>query len=92
MNEIDDKVLVSALGKGINLTALRQSLPELEAACNHKLEAAEDYKNAVTVCALTSGIMPAVLSQYIVARVTDTVAKKARSAEQLNLLFDEIGK
>ena len=90
-NEVADKAMLSALGQGINLTALRTSIPELEAACNRKIEAQEDFKNAITVVALNCGIIPAVLSQYIVARVTDTVTKKARSAVQLNLLFDELG-
>ena len=89
-NEMADKAMLSALGQGINLTALRTAIPVLEAACNRKIEAQEDYKNAITVAALKSGIIPAVLSQYIVARVTDTVARKARSAVQLNLLFDEL--
>ena len=90
MIEMKDKADVKALGQGINLTQLRQALPELEAACHRKIESAEDYKNAIQVVALSSGIIPAVLSQYIQARVTDSVKKKARSAGQLQLLFEEV--
>ena len=90
MDHVTDKAQVRALAAGINLTALRDSIPELEAACNRKIEAQEDFKNMVQVQALTLGILPGVLSQYIVARCTDTVKKKARSAEQLSLLFGEI--
>ena len=81
---------VSALGKGINLTAMRAAIPNLEALCNAKIAAAEDFRLAVTVAALNAGLLPAVLAQYIVARCTETVAKKARSAGQLSLLFEEI--
>ena len=90
MDHVADKAQVRALAAGINLTALRASIQELEAACNRKIEAQEDFKNMVQVQALTLGILPGVLSQYIVARCTDTVKKKARSAEQLSLLFGEI--
>lgn len=85
-----DKTEVRALSQGINLTALRGSLAELDAACLRKIEAAEAFKNAVQVVALTTGIIPGVLSQYITARCTDSVKKKAQSAEQLSLLFGEI--
>lgn len=84
-----DKAEVKALGQGINLNKIRTSIPELEAACNRKIEAAEDFKNAIQVCAINCGLIPGVLSQYIVARCTDTVKKKSRSAEQLSLLFSE---
>ena len=85
----DDATQVRALGQGINLADIRKSMPELEALCNHKIEAAEAFKNAIQVCALTAGLLPGVLSQYVSARCTDSVRKKARSAEQLSLLFGE---
>ena len=87
---VTDAAMTTALGQGINLTKLRKSLPELEAACNRKIEAQEDFKNLIQVAAINAGIIPGVLSQYIVAVCNDTVAKKARSAEQLSLLFSEI--
>lgn len=80
---------VKAAGMGINLTEIKKSIPELEAACNHKMEACEDFKNKVQVVALSVGLLPGVLSQYITARCSDTVKKKARSAEQLSLMFSE---
>lgn len=88
--EAKDKLEVRALAQGINLTDLRKKIGELEALCNAKIDAAERFADAITVAGISSGIMPAVLSQYIVARVTDTVKKKARSANQLSLLFDEL--
>lgn len=86
-----DMETIKALGQGINLTLLRKSMSELEAACVVKNETSETFKNLVQVAALQAGVLPGVLSQYIQARVTDTVKKKSRSAEQLSLLFSEIG-
>ena len=91
MSNIIDAAQVKALGMGINHPAISKALPELEAACNRKIEAQEDFKNVIQVCALQAGLLPGVLSQYVVARCTDSVKKKARSAEQLCLLFSEIG-
>ena len=88
-NAISDKVQVRALGAGINLSEIRKAIPELEAACNRKIEAVEDFADKIKIVGLSFGIIPSVLSQYIVARCTDTVKKKAQSAEQLSLLFGE---
>ena len=90
MSETTDLEHIRALGAGINLTALRKAVPELEAACNAKIEICEAFKNIVQVVAIQSGVLPGVLSQYITARCNDTVKKKAHSAQQLALLFDEI--
>jgi hypothetical protein len=85
----DQRVNVRALSQGLNLSEIRSRLGNLEALCHRKIEAAEDFKNAVQVAAIESGVLPGVLTQYITARVTDSVNKKARSAEQLSLLFGE---
>jgi len=90
VEKVTDRTNARALGQGMNLTEIRNSIPELEAACNRKIEAQEDFKNAIQIAALKAGLLPGVLSQYIVARCTDSVKKKARSAEQLQLLFVEI--
>ena len=78
-----------ALGAGVNLTEIRRCIGELEALANAKIEAAEQYNDAVTMAAIKCGVIKSVLAQYINARVTDTVKKKAQSAEQLSLLFGE---
>ena len=54
-----------------------------------EVDAAENFGNAIKVAALTASLLPGVLSQYIIARVTDSVKKKSRSAEQLSFLFGE---
>ena len=82
---------VRALSFGVNITALRGSIQELEQSCLRKIDAAEEFRNGVQVAALTCGILPGVLQQFIVARVNGTVKKKAQSAQQLDLLFGEIG-
>lgn len=84
-----DKVHVRALAAGMNITEIRKSIGELESLANAKIQAAEQYDEAITVAAIKCGCIKAVLSQYINARVTDTVKKKAQSAEQLSLLFGE---
>ena len=90
MTEISDKVKVKALSQGINLKEIGSSLPELDALCARKIDAAEEFKNAVQIVALKAGLLPGVLSQYVIARCTDTVKKKSRSAEQLCLLFSDL--
>ena len=89
MNAITEEQ-VRALGVGINLTALRKRVPELEAACNAKMEASEAFADVIAVAAIESGVIKGVLAQYITSRCNDTVRKKAISAAQLSLLFDEI--
>lgn len=78
-----------ALSQGINLSAIRTAIPELEALCNRKIEAAKDFDEAITVQAIKAGLLKGVLSQYIAARCNDTVSKKAQSAQQLSFLFSE---
>jgi hypothetical protein len=90
MEKTEERTQVRALAAGINITALRGSIEKLETACRRKIEAQEDFKHAIYLAALQNGIIPGVLSQYVVARVTETVKKKAQSAAQLQLLFEEI--
>lgn len=89
MTVVSDKTKVRAISQGINLTEIKTAIPELEAACNAKMDAAERFKEVITVTAIKCGVLPGVLTQYITARCTDTVKKKSRSAEQLSLLFGE---
>ena len=89
MNTTTDKVHVRALAAGMNLTEIRRCIGELESLANAKIAAAEQFDDAITMAAIKCGVIKSVLSQYINARVTDTVKKKAQSAEQLSLLFGE---
>lgn len=86
---ITDKEL-SAAAKGIRLNEIRGGTEELEHLCQRKIDAAEDFSNAVKLIALKACIDPSVLSTYITAKVNDTLKKKQNQAEQLALLFDEL--
>ena len=81
---------VKAQQLGMKLNEIREAIPELEAACNRKIEAGEDFANMVKLVALKAGLDASVLSTYITARCNDTLAKKEKQAEQLTILFDEI--
>lgn len=81
----------TAVAKGIKLGEIRDSLEELEHLCERKQAAAEQFSDAVKLVALKSAIDATVLSTYVTAKVNDTLKKKQNQAEQLGLLFDEIG-
>lgn len=89
MTTTTEKQHVRALSAGINISAIKESIPELEAAYNRKTEATDDFADAIAVAAIKAGLIKGVLSQYIAARCSDSVKKKARSAEQLSFLFGE---
>lgn len=86
---VTDRQLTAA-SKGIKLSEIRAAQPELEALCNRKIEAAEDFSNAVKLQALKAGIDSSVLATYITAVCNDTLKKKEAQAEQLSLLFSEL--
>lgn len=59
--ETKDRKQVRASGAGINLTEVKEKIPELESLCNRKIEAAADFDAALTICALKTGIIKGVL-------------------------------
>lgn len=75
---------------GIKLQEIRAATGELEAACNRKREAAQDFTDLCKLVALKAGIDASVLSTYITAVCNETIAKKEKQAEQLSLLFEEL--
>lgn len=87
---VTDKQL-SALSKGIKLSEIRDSMPQLEAACNAKIEVSETFADLCKLVALKTGVDASVLSTYITAVCKDTLNKKQQQVEQLQLLFDELG-
>ncbi len=74
----------------MKLGEIRDSMPQLEAACNAKTEVAEAFADLCKLVALKAGVNPAVLATYITAMCNGTDKKKAAQAEQLALLFDEL--
>jgi hypothetical protein len=81
---------IAALNQGIKLNEVRAAVPELEACCNMKIQAAEKFANLVKLVALKAGLDATVLSTYITAVCNQTLNKKQKQAEQLSLLFEEL--
>ena len=81
---------LSALGKGMKMSAIRGAMDELEKPCRRKMDAAEDFAKACKLQALQGGVDAVVLSTYVTARVNDTLEKKQNQAEQLQILFEEV--
>jgi hypothetical protein len=75
----------------INLERIAIRIPALSEAWTRKTDAAESYADAVKATAEECGIEPAALKAYINAKMRDKQAKHMRAAEQLSLLFEEIG-
>ena len=82
--------LAQGLRFGIKISEIKAACPELEAACNRKIDTAENFANLCKLVALKSGIDASVLSTYITAVCNETLAKKEKQAEQLTLLFEEM--
>ena len=82
--------LTKGLSLGIKISEIKAACPELEAACNRKIDAAENFANLCKLIALKSGMDASVLSTYITAVCNETLEKKEKQAEQLTLLFEEM--
>lgn len=83
------KLNQQASGDAIKIAAVLDALPELERACQRKIDAAESFTDACKAVALKAGIEPSVVSTYVTAKIKDTLEKQQKKAEQLNLLFEE---
>lgn len=81
---------MSAMAKGIKLSEIRDAIPQLEALCNHKIEAADEFSDLCRLVALKAGVNQSVLATYITAVCNDTLKKKEAQVEQLSLLFEEL--
>src|SRR3990167_5833253 len=82
--------MAAGLKLGIKISEIKAACPELEAACNRKIGAAEAFADLCKLVALKSGIDASVLSTYITAVCNETLAKKEKQSEQLALLFEEM--
>lgn len=78
-----------ASGGAIKIAAVLDALPELELACQRKIDAAESFADACKAVATKAGIEASVISTYVTAKVKDTLEKQQKKVEQLNLLFEE---
>jgi hypothetical protein len=63
----------------------------LVADLKHAQEAGDIFASGIKAQAEKAGIQASVLRKFIAARAGESFAEKKRDAEQLALLFDEIG-
>jgi hypothetical protein len=70
---------------------VRDALENLTALALAKKAAADEFAEAVESVALKSRIDKGVLASYVSAIAGDKATKKKAKAQQLALLFDEIG-
>ena len=75
----------------VKIPEIRKLLGDLEALCHKAIDANDDFKVGVKLVAKAAGIDPTVLGAYVKARVADKLDAQRAKAEQLSLLFDEIG-
>ena len=74
----------------LNIKLIRDSLDELEVACQRKIDMSNAYLDAVKAVARKACIEPSVLAAFVNAHVKDTIEDQQKKAEQLSFLFDEI--
>jgi hypothetical protein len=75
----------------IKIPQIRKSLDDLEALCHKAIDANDEFRIYVKAVAKAAGIDHTVLGAYVKARVADKLDAQRAKAEQLSLLFDEIG-
>jgi hypothetical protein len=77
--------------KVITLQPLRVRLKHLAALHDTHVAARDNYNAGVKKVAEDCGLMSSVVNKLIKARAKDTVFDEARKAEQLSMIFAEIG-
>ena len=75
----------------IDLTLIGSKLEYLDGLCRTKRAAATDFKEACKAIGQEARVEASVLSKFITARVAETSDKAAKHADQLSLLFSEVG-
>jgi len=76
----------------INLNVLQSRMQHLQDLAVQARAAAEAYRDALKATAEEAGVDTSALRAYVNARVRDDGGVKAKHrAEQLSLLFDELG-
>ena len=73
-----------------NLKPVRDSIGELRALCQRKIDAQESFNDACKAVADKAGLRGPVLAQYVTALVKDKEDEYHEKATQLGLLFDEM--
>jgi len=78
----------------IKLEPLREAIRELETAARRVKDLQEAYTDLLATVAQKSGIGGSVIRSFVAARIAEDDRARARKrsrAEQLALLFDEVG-
>lgn len=75
----------------IELAPLKRQMIELIALYGRKGEAAQAFGDAVKVAAEASGLQSSTVRKFVTARAGEQFDKAKRGAEQLQLLFEEVG-
>ena len=75
----------------IDLTLIGGKLEHLDGLCRAKRAAADNFKEACKAIGQGARVEASVLSKFITARIAETSDKASHDAEQLSLLFSEVG-
>lgn len=82
---------MTSLAKGMKISEVVECLPALEAAFNAKAEMSEHFNGLCQSVAFVAGVSQKALKAYIAAKCTDKILSTKETAEQLQILFNEIG-
>lgn len=77
--------------KVIELDALRDRLEHLIGLRRQAKEAADEYGEAVKAVAERAGLLSTTVRKFVAARAGDDFSESARKAEQLAMVFEEVG-
>ena len=75
----------------IDLTLIGSKLEYLDGLCRAKRAAADEFKEACKAIGQEARVEASVLAKFVNARVAETSDKQSKDAEQLSLLFSEVG-
>lgn len=95
-NPHDGSTVYLEINKGgaIKIKFLREALKELEQAHARAKVARDGYKEIIDAVAERSGLDASVVRAYVTARMLENMEqaeKKSAKAQQLALVFDEVG-
>lgn len=93
-HRLTDKTPTAETAGAINLQPLREALSELETAAQRLEDFRGAYRDVVHAVAEKTGLAAPVIRSFIAARMVEsekTRKRKIERAQQLALVFDEIG-
>lgn len=75
----------------IDLGIIGAKLEYLDGLCRAKKLAATEFKEACKAIGRDARVEASVLAKFVNARIAESTEKQAHDAEQLSLLFSEVG-